>query len=437
VVAEPGSPWRSRETYLVFLKFVLVFVFLDTFLVSINLMGVFKSMGHGFFEETIAGLAANPLMGFMVGLLATSVFQSSSTTTSLVVGLVAIDFLQVGIAQTLQAMIPVVMGANIGTTVTNALVSFGHIGRKEEFNRAFGAATVHDLFNVLTTIILLPLQIWTNFLGKFAFWAATSFENVGGTKFASPLKMLIAPQLKWVKSGYDHPWAIRLTVVFFISFLAMVVVRRMNARQGRSAGPLLISAISALVIASLVTLAQRYASVVFSKEVAILALALGGLFTSLFWLVKLMRAIMFSKLEILFHRYVFKSALRSLVMGCILTALVQSSSVTTSLVVPLAGAGILTIYQIFPFTLGANIGTTVTAILAALSTGQLAAIAVAFAHSSFNMLGVLLFYFEPMRSIPVRLAIRLAQVSANHRVIPFLFVGILFFVIPFLCIYFF
>ena len=54
----------------------------------------------------------------------------------------------------------------------------------------------------------------------------------------------------------------------------------------------------------------------------------------------------------------------ALVLGVCLTVAVQSSSVTTSLVVPLVGAGIITIHRCYPFTLGANIGTTCTALLA-------------------------------------------------------------------------
>lgn len=54
--------------------------------------------------------------------------------------------------------IPIIMGANIGTTVTNTLVSLAHSMDPKEFRRAFSGATVHDVFNWLTVLILLPLE---------------------------------------------------------------------------------------------------------------------------------------------------------------------------------------------------------------------------------------------------------------------------------------
>ena len=57
--------------------------------------------------------------------------------------------------------IPIVMGANIGTSVTNTIVSMGQITNKDDFRRAFAGATVHDIFNWLTVIVLLPLEVIT------------------------------------------------------------------------------------------------------------------------------------------------------------------------------------------------------------------------------------------------------------------------------------
>ena len=79
--------------------------------------------------------------------------QSSSASTSVIVGLVASGALGV------EQAVPMVMGANIGTTVTNTLVSLGHVRQSAEFKRAFAAATVHDFFNVLAVSILLPIEL--------------------------------------------------------------------------------------------------------------------------------------------------------------------------------------------------------------------------------------------------------------------------------------
>ena len=91
--------------------------------------------------------------------------------------------------------------------------------------------------------------------------------------------------------------------------------------------------------------------------------------------------------------------------------MVQSSSITTSTIVPLAGAGVLTLRQIFPFTLGANIGTTVTALLAAI-TGTVAALIAAISHLLFNIFGIIIIYGLPfLRAIPLKFAERIADYS--------------------------
>jgi len=99
------------------------------------------------------------------------------------------------------------------------------------------------------------------------------------------------------------------------------------------------------------------------------------------------------------------------------------------------GSGLLTITQVYPYTLGANIGTTVTAFLAALATGSAAAVAVAFAHLIFNASGTALFLTYPLRRIPVFLATNLAEFSIRSKVYPFLYIAIVFFAIPLLLIF--
>ena len=60
--------------------------------------------------------------------------------------------------------IPIVMGANIGTSVTNTIVSAGHVGDRDQFRRAFAGATVHDIFNWLCVLVLLPIEAASGYL---------------------------------------------------------------------------------------------------------------------------------------------------------------------------------------------------------------------------------------------------------------------------------
>jgi sodium-dependent phosphate cotransporter len=340
------------------------------FLVSIGMLGKAFKMFSGGFVGGLIESASNPLLGLFVGILATTLVQSSSTTTSLVVALVGSGSMPIDTA------IPIVMGANIGTSVTNTLVSLGHVTRGQEFARAFAASTVHDFFNVLAVIVLFPIQMATNFLGTLSSQMANLFAQVGGLTFASPLKLLTGPAVKAVATLLaGHPWLLL---------------------------------ISAFVI----------------------------MFASLRYLVVALKAIVLGRVEAFFDQTLFANAGRAMLFGLFITVLVQSSSITTSLAVPLAGAGILTLIQIFPYTLGANIGTTITAMLAALAVGEVSAVTVAFAHLLFNICGIAVIWpVAVIRKIPLGLAQSVAAIAANHRWIAVAYILVVFYAIPFAAIF--
>ncbi len=350
-------------------KIIILIVLLYIFLLSINLMGAsFKLFGKDF-AETLIKTTSNPFVGLLIGILATSIIQSSSTTTSIVVGSVAGGILTLGGA------IPIIMGANIGTTVTNTIVSMGHIGRKQEFKRAFAAATVHDFFNILAVIILFPLELKTHFLEKSASVLANLFVGVGGIKFLSPLKLITEPMVHLIKNLIHNP-------------IIMVII--------------------SLVL----------------------------LFFALVTIVKIMRSLVLTKIEIFLDNYLFKNDFTAFLLGIIFTAAVQSSSITTSLVIPLVGAGLLTVRKIFPYTLGANIGTTITAILASFVTLNPVAITVAFAHLLFNVFAIIILY--PVKKVPIWLAESFARLTTKSKknTIIFLIIYFLLHIVPLVFILF-
>ena len=350
-------------------RVLTLLLLLYAFLVSIGMLGRAFKMFSGGFVGSLIESASNPLLGLFVGILATTLVQSSSTTTSLVVALVGSGSMPIDTA------IPIVMGANIGTSVTNTLVSLGHVTRGQEFARAFAASTVHDFFNILAVIVLFPLQLATNFLGIVSSRLAGLFAEVGGLTFASPLKLLTGPAVKAAATLLDgHPWLLL---------------------------------ISALVI----------------------------MFASLRYLVVVLKSIVLGRVEAFFDQTLFANAGTAMLFGLVITVLVQSSSITTSLAVPLAGAGILTLAQIFPYTLGANIGTTITAILAALAVGEVSAVTVAFAHLLFNICGIAVIWpIAGIRRIPQRLSRGFAAVAAQHRWIAVGYILICFYGVPFAAI---
>jgi sodium-dependent phosphate cotransporter len=154
----------------------------------------------------------------------------------------------------------------------------------------------------------------------------------------------------------------------------------------------------------------------------------------LYSIVKLLRSLVLDNVQQFFDQYIFKTAIRGILFGMILTIMVQSSSITTSTIVPLAGAGVLTLRQVYPFTLGANIGTTITAILAALTLNVTALVA-AFAHLFFNLYGILIIYANPLfRDIPINLANWISEVAIKNKFIPLVYLVCFFFLLPFLII---
>jgi len=357
---------ESNKTIKVVLQIIGLIFFLYLFLFSISLMGgSLKLFGKGL-AETLISTTSNPFVGLFIGILATSLIQSSSSTTSIVVGMVGAGALSVSNA------IPIVMGANIGTSVTNTIVSMAHINRSAEFRRSFAASTVHDFFNILAVLTLFPIQYFTNYLGEVSYDLAVVFQDVGGLKLFNPIKTITEPVVELLISFLgQHPWLI-------------------------------------------------------------LILSLILLFVALKKMVDMLRVLVIKRAEAFFDKILFKTSLRAFLVGLVMTLMAQSSSITTSLVVPMAGAGILTLAQIFPYTLGANIGTTITAILASLATGNINAVIVAFSHLMFNVSGIVIWW--PLSRVPIFLANKLAEFSIRNKIYPFIYILTMFFIIPIIVI---
>ena len=356
-------------------------------------------MGHGL--KTIAKVPAGqefmtrmfdyatitPLAGLCVGILLTSIVQSSSFTTSFAVGLVAAGQL------TLTQAVPIIMGANIGTSVTNILVSLAHMRRKLQFRRSLGGAIVHDFFNVLCVLLLLPLEWRFGILSRPAKLLAT---ELGRSAFAGadPGKLaFVKIAVKPVTEAAD--WLLI---------------------QVAGLGEILAGSIEA-------------------------ALAVVMLFIALYLMVRMLQGLLRTRLSGLFSRTLFRTPGIAFFVGILITVAVQSSSVTTSLVVPLVGAGVLSLGQIYPYILGANIGTTVTAMLAALALAAISAgrgeaaelaaasgLGLAMAHLLFNLYGTCVFW--PLKWIPISLAEKYAKLAARRRLLAGVYILGIFFILP-------
>ncbi|MBU1147317.1 MAG: Na/Pi symporter [Candidatus Omnitrophica bacterium] len=167
------------------------------------------------------------------------------------------------------------------------------------------------------------------------------------------------------------------------------------------------------------------------SNISMLVFSIILLFSSLYFIVRIMKSLVIKKVEVVLDNTIGKSGLLGILVGLGFTIIVQSSSITTSLLVPLIGAGILTVETVFPITMGANIGTTATAILASFATGNPAAITIAFVHFLFNCIGVLVLYpIKALRAIPINLAKGLGELAFRKRRYALLYVAGVFFLIP-------
>ena len=120
-----------------------------------------------------------------------------------------------------------------------------------------------------------------------------------------------------------------------------------------------------------------------------------------------------------------------MLLGLVITIAVQSSSITTSILIPLCAAGVLSLRNAYPVTLGANVGTTITALLAALATSVPAALTVALVHTTFNVVAILILYVPPWwRYMPVTAAERLADIAVKQRLWAIAYVMGAFIVLP-------
>uniref|UniRef100_A0A672LXR6 Sodium-dependent phosphate transport protein 2A n=1 Tax=Sinocyclocheilus grahami TaxID=75366 RepID=A0A672LXR6_SINGR len=270
-------------------KIPLLLLFLYMFICSLNLSHLLFYIFHyckvagDIFKDN--AVLSNPVAGLVVGILFTVLVQSSSTSTSIVVCLVSSGLLNVGSA------IPIIMGSNIGTSVTNTIVALMQTGEREEFKQAFADATVHDCYNWLSVLVLLPLEAVTGVMRLMSEAVVESFNIV---------------------TGEDGPELLKVITKRIIQLLNSLL-------QGQVAKAI-----------------QKIINTDFPFPFG--------------WL----------------------TGYLAILVGAGMTFVVQSSPVFTSsgtlTFIVLSGIGVISIERAYPLTLGSNIGTTTTAILAALAS---------------------------------------------------------------------
>ncbi len=377
VSEHPEKTKELAEAYTssIWLQWISVVFLVYFLLVAVALIGNGFQIAAGDHAKHLFAFANNPITGLVIGIIATALIQSSSTVTSIIVGLVAGGL-------PVMTAIPMVMGANIGTTITNTIVSLGHVKEGTEFRRAFAAATIHDVFNLLSVIIFLPLEIAFGFLDKISAFLASILVggdpmSIKGFNFVKPL---VQPPIKFLQDS-------------LLGWLPEVIA-----------------------------------------GIAIITIGIIVIFLVITFIGRLLKALMVGRAKKILHKAVDHGPVTGITAGALVTILVQSSSTTTSLIVPLAGNGVFSLKQVYPFTLGANIGTCITALLAATAiTGANAifALEIALVHLVYNVLGVVVIFSIPfLRKVPILVAEKLSVVAVDNKLYVLAYILGVFFVIP-------
>ncbi|XP_007548376.2 sodium-dependent phosphate transport protein 2A [Poecilia formosa] len=437
------SPGKIKQRLINLSKFPLLFILLFLFICSLDTLSSAFQLAGGkvagdIFQDNV--VLSNPVAGLVVGILVTVLVQSSSTSTSIVVSLVASGLLKVKLA------VPVIMGTNIGTSVTNTIVAMMQAAERNEFQRAFAGATVHDCFNWLSVLVLLPLEVASGVITHLSQWLVSVFRLQPGEEAPELLKVITEPVTKLIIQ-------LDKCVITGIAMGDEVLRNRSLVKQWCRADTALSAAnksaedcgLGSHLSSTPVKCRHLFASTELSDltvGLILLAASLAVLCTCLLLLVKLLNSLLQGQMAKVIHKVIntdlpypfgWLSGYIAMSVGAGVTFVVQSSSVFTSAMTPLVGIGVISLERAYPLTLGSNIGTTATALLAALaSPGNkiVASIQIALCHLLFNVFGILLWYPVPFMRLPIRMAYVLGERTAKYRWFAILYLLLCFLLLP-------
>ncbi|KAI9561077.1 (+)/Pi cotransporter [Daphnia sinensis] len=402
------------------IKILSVVGFLYFLICSLDLLASAFRLTSGRTAGTIfqqSRLIQNPVVGLMIGILVTVLVQSSSTSSSIIVSMVGANVLTVALA------IPIIMGANVGTCVPNTIVSFAEIANKNEFRRAFAGAMVHDIFKWITMLVLFTVEIFCHPL-----------FGVGYLEWLSGLAV------QNVNSSSTWKYEISLLKEMTDPFVDLIVQLDPEVLKGWANDDVRYENSS---------LIRRYGVFVFENTgmedwaigLIILLISLVALCGTLICLVKILHSMMKGHIANVIRHVIngnipyvpWLTGYIALLVGAGMTFLLRSSLVFTSALDPLIGMGFVSIERVYPLTLGSSIGSTATALLAALTASPDAlhdTMQIAFVHLFFNVTGIVLFYPIPFMRLPIPVAKFLGDVTAKYRWFAMFALIIMFLILP-------
>ncbi|XP_052785127.1 sodium-dependent phosphate transport protein 2B-like [Mya arenaria] len=442
---EEYTPWKELDTagrlkrvllhYTI--KILGLLAALYIFICSLSFLGdAFKLLGGKAAGKafTNSELLSNPVAGLMLGVLATVLLQSSSTTTSIVVSMVGGG----GLLSVPQA-IPIVMGANIGTSVTNTIVAIGQITNKHDFRRAFAGATVHDMFNWMAVLVLLPVEVIVK-----AIFGKGWLEYISGK--------LVAAMEPETDDSHDQDYLKVITdpLVKLVIQLDKKVIQKIAHNELETNVSIIKHDVCGDDKHSKCTFMFEYGTHPLRGDsqmsdtavgIILLFISLVLLCVCLVVIVKLLSSLFRGQIAHILRKFInaefpgcakYFTGYLAILIGAGMTVLVQSSSIFTSSITPLVGIGVLGLDRMYPLTLGSNIGTTATGILAAFAqkSNVHLAMQIAICHLLFNICGILIFYPLPFFRPPIAAAKFLGVRTSKYRWFAFVYLLFAFGLLP-------
>ena len=335
-----------------------------------------------------------PMTGLAIGILSTALVQSSSAVVAAtMVSMSGMVVSGLPLAAAMRFGVPMVLGANIGTTVTNTIVIFG-VRRgmtMNEFGDTIPGVIVDDVYEFLTITLFFILEMTTGFISNTTLRIGEYLSSSLGLEavLASFDKTIIdiiikEPLVKPIKNLVVGFAGQRIGGVALFVFWFLVIIFSMG-----------------LITKGLENLIQTD------------------------WEDKIKAA--------------FNSPARSFFTGFSITWIVGSSSIGTSLIIPFLATKVVDLKKAYPYLCGCNMGTTVDlSQIYGYIAGGMVGVMLGSAHVMLNIIALLLWLVSPLRFVPVRIAEWIGksiQANENAAIRLVIWVVVIFFILPIAVIY--
>ena len=433
------------------LKFLLAILLLYVFILSLSFLSIgftLVASRVAIASEVIKYVLSNPFAALAIGIIVTAVMQNGTATSSIVLILVG-----VGIIPNVKMAIPIIYGSNIGTCVTNSLIALTLANDPNEFKRAFSAATLNDGFNILTTCVLLFLEI---IFGQKGFLSLLTEKIVDSLPLNDPealakinfLSVIVTPvtdafillnntAVDLMSSGNTHIQEVSLKCCQLETY------RVLNMSQSSDMSHYVNQTRCVKNCHTLcMPMLRRFGDS--GTGLILIILSIVGLLVSLFAIVKVFSAIIIGPIAKLVTqalnnsfpgKFKWLTQVALFLTSMLLTIIVQSSNIVTATLVPLCAMGIISLQKVYVMTLGSNIGTTVTGILTAFTcppSSLKKSMQLAFVYTFFNLLGVIFWLPVPTLRLPKLYATKLGNTVFEYRWFLYVYISSVYFIVPFI-----